>query len=231
MHGEPQRAAADGVLEIEEDRCVVRFERFLAHPVEDVWRALTEPRQLARWWGEAKVDLVRGGQFVMRWLNTDDEGSAAVMHGTITAIEPLRLLEISADIHGVLCFTLSPQAAGTRVRFSSTLKLPDEFRTKVLAGWHFHLDALATVLSGGATDLVGLSGFGRIHERYLWSAGETDPNLGDHGSAFSRRRHGGGERDLGGSARRAGGTAGAGEPTYGYQLRDQQSVYRRQRIR
>src|SRR6266542_4230771 len=101
MHGEPQRAAADGVLEIEEDRCVVRFERFLAHPVEDVWRALTEPRQLARWWGEAKVDLVRGGQFVMRWLNTDDEGSAAVMHGTITAIEPLRLLETPIRIWAI----------------------------------------------------------------------------------------------------------------------------------
>ncbi len=47
----------------------------------------------------------------------------------------------------------------------STLKLPAEFRTKVLAGWHFHLDALATLLAGGSTDMVAIPGWEQIHTR------------------------------------------------------------------
>ena len=51
--------------------------------------------------------------------------------------------------------------------FTSTLDLPDEYRTKVLAGWHYHLDALAGALEGRATDLVELPGWEALHERYL----------------------------------------------------------------
>jgi hypothetical protein len=60
----------------------------------------------------------------------------------------------------VLRFELEPVdgGSGTRLRFSSTLELPEEFRTKVLAGWHTHLDALETVLDGGSVDLVNIAG-------------------------------------------------------------------------
>jgi uncharacterized protein YndB with AHSA1/START domain len=144
----------------------VRFERRLAHPIERVWAALTVPGELVGWWGDADVDLHNGGRFVMRWLNTDDQGSRAVMHGTITALEPPRLLEITGDIHGVLRFDLHPDEAGTLLTFSSTVDLPEAYRTKVLAGWHFHLDALADVLDGRSVDLVHLSGWDRIHDEY-----------------------------------------------------------------
>jgi hypothetical protein len=52
---------------------------------------------------------------------------------------------------------LNTDGDATLLRFSSTLDLPDEFRTKVLAGWHTHLDALATVLDGGEVDLVNIA--------------------------------------------------------------------------
>lgn len=148
---------------------VLRFERRLKHPVERVWAALTEPEELLGWWGEAEVDLVEGGRFSVRWLNTDEHGNGAVMRATITRLEPPNLLETSGDIHGVLRWELRPDGDdGTVLTFSSTLELPDEYRTKVLAGWHYHLDALAEILEGRSVDLVGLPNdcWRLIHERY-----------------------------------------------------------------
>jgi uncharacterized protein YndB with AHSA1/START domain len=159
---------ADGILESRDDgKSVVRFERRLPHSVEAVWEALTRPDELIKWWGDADVELVEGGRFTMRWLNTDDEGNRAVMHATVTRLESQRLLELDGDIHGILLWTLQPDGEGTILTFSSTLDLPDEFRTKVIAGWHYHLDALAEALDGGRPDLVELPGWEAIHERYV----------------------------------------------------------------
>ena len=157
----------DGVLETAGGKHVVRFQRHLAHPIERVWAALTEPDQLLAWWGDADVHLVEGGRFTMRWLNTDDQGNSPVMHATITRLDPPRLLETSGDIHGVLRWELRPDAAGTLLTFSSTLDLPEAYRTSVLAGWHYHLDALADTLAGRSVDLVNLDRWAQIHERYL----------------------------------------------------------------
>ena len=59
-----------------------------------------------------------------------------------------------------------PDGAETVLRFSSTLELPDELRSRTLAGWHFHLDALAGALEGRRTDLVELPGWDEIHAGY-----------------------------------------------------------------
>lgn len=169
MVAESTGILADGVLEEAGTQLVVRFQRHLAHPVARVWAALTDPAELIGWWGDTEVELVEGGRFNVRWLNTDEEGNGAVMQGTITRLEPQRLLEISGDIHGVLLWALRPEAGGTHLTFSSTLELPDEYRMMVLAGWHYHLDSLAETLAGQPADLASLSN-GRwvpIHEAYV----------------------------------------------------------------
>ncbi len=159
---------ADGGLEVRADgKSVLRFERRLAHPIERVWAAVTDPDELIAWWGRAQVELEPGGRFSMAWLNVDDEGNRAEMEATITELDPPRLLELSGDIHGVLRFELAAEGDETVLTFTSILDLPGEYRTKVLAGWHFHLDALADALDGRATDLVTLPGWEAIHERYL----------------------------------------------------------------
>ena len=156
MVTDARTALADGLLEHREGQQVIRFQRHLAHPIERVWAALTEPSQLLGWWGDATIDLVEGGQFNLRWLNTDDQGNTFTMHATITALTPPTLLETRGEPHGVLRWELRPDAAGTTLTFSSTLALPEEYWTSVLAGWHYHLDALATVLVDQAVDLVNL---------------------------------------------------------------------------
>jgi uncharacterized protein YndB with AHSA1/START domain len=163
-----KRPEADGVLEIVGgDRVVLRFSRRIAHPVERVWTALTDPAEIIGWWGQAEVDLVEGGKFVLRWLNTDDCGNSAEMHATITGLDPPRLLETTGDLHGVLRWDLRPDGSGTLLAFSSTHELPGEFRTRVLAGWHWHLDALAGFLDGTSADLVHVTGWDGVHQRYL----------------------------------------------------------------
>jgi len=163
---------ADGTLEARDDgRAVIRFERHLSHPVDVVWRALTTPGEMVRWWGEGSVDLVEGGRFDVTWLNTDDEGNRAAMKATIMRLDPPRLLETDGDEHGVLRWELDPEGEGTRLRFTSTLELPDQFRTRHIAGWHWHLDALETILDDGEVDPVNVTGWEPIHARYVAKLG------------------------------------------------------------
>lgn len=162
---------ADGTVERTGDgRYRISFERRLAHPVDRVWAALTEPAELIAWWGEAEVDLEEGGRFDVRWLNTDEEGNSATMHATIAELEPERLLVLDGDIHGRLRWELTPDGDGTRLSFRSTVELDLDFITKVPAGWHFHLDALARHLDGGETDLVQIPDWERIHRAYTAKA-------------------------------------------------------------
>ena len=158
-----------GTVEHRGSKSVIRFERRLSHSVERVWRAITEPEEAIKWWGKLDIDPTPGGKAVVEWQNTDDQGNRAVMHGVITALDPPRLLEVEGDIHGTLRFELTPDGDGTRLVFTSTLELPEEFRTKVLAGWHFHLDALAEALDGKAVDWPNwpYDRWERTHQQYV----------------------------------------------------------------
>ena len=106
------RHEADGTLERRDGKDVIRFQRRIPHPIERVWAAITSPEELLGWWGEAEVDLRAGGRFVLRWLNTDDDGNRAEMHATIAALEPPRLLETEGDIHGILRWSSTRTATG-----------------------------------------------------------------------------------------------------------------------
>ncbi len=145
-------ALADGTVEVRGDRTALRFERHLAHPVEEVWAAITEPEQLAAWLAEAEIDLVEGGDVVLRWLNADTEGNRAVARGTITRLEPPRLLEMETDIHGTLRWHLIAEDDGCRLTFTATTAMAAHWLPIVLAGWHAHLDFLADALMGERVD-------------------------------------------------------------------------------
>ena len=151
------RTAEAGTLERSDaGTATIRFRRRIPHPVERVWKALTDPADLIRWWGDVDVELAEGGRFTIRWLNEDDQGERVVMPARITRLEPERVLELEGDPHGVLRFELSPAGDGTELTFTARTELPEDFESKVLAGWHYHLDALAQTLEGGSPDLVHL---------------------------------------------------------------------------
>jgi uncharacterized protein YndB with AHSA1/START domain len=161
----------DGTLERRDDHQVIRFERRLAHPVERVWSALTEPDEIAAWLALAEVELVEGGRVVLTWQNTDTEGNTAVARGTVSRLDPPRLLEFDTDIHGVLRWELQPDGEGCALTFTAEVELPEEYELEVLAGWHIHLDHLEHVLDGGTIDWPNWAGdhmpeWERIREGY-----------------------------------------------------------------
>ncbi len=159
---------ADGTLEHADGQVVIRFVRRLAHPIDSVWASLTEPERMIGWWGSGDVDLVEGGRFAVRWLNTDDDGEVAVMEATITELDPPRLLETSGGMHGTLRWELESDGDATVLRFTATGELPAEFESRNIAGWHTHLDALATTLEGGSVDLVNIEPLWEpVHEAYV----------------------------------------------------------------
>jgi uncharacterized protein YndB with AHSA1/START domain len=161
----------EGTLERRGDRQVIRFERRLDHPVERVWRALSEPGEIEKWLAVADLDLTEGGEVVLTWQNTDDEGNTAVARGTVSALDPPRLLEFDTDVHGTLRWELEPAGEGTDLTFTAEVQLPPEYETKVIAGWHIHLDHLEAVLDGGTIDWPNWDrqhkpDWERIHEHY-----------------------------------------------------------------
>ena len=190
------RPVADGIVEKRPDGSTqVRFLRRLPHPVDRVWAALTDPAELRRWWGDADLDLADGGRFALRWSNTDEDGNVATLDGAITKLDPPRLLEISAawgssgsDDPGVpttLTWELDPDGDHTVLRFTNTVtpptggptpgdptEGPTAADTRTAAGWHMHLDALATILSGGEVDLAHPEPlYEPIHQAYTESYG------------------------------------------------------------
>jgi uncharacterized protein YndB with AHSA1/START domain len=164
----------DGTLERRGDTQLIRFERRLAHPVERVWRALTEPDEIAEWLALAELELAEGGRVVLRWQNTDAEGNTAVARGTVSALDPPRVLEFDTDIHGRLRWELEPDGDGTALTFTAEAQLPADYETEVVAGWHIHLDHLEHVLDGGTIDWPNwgsehMPEWERIRERYAAS--------------------------------------------------------------
>jgi uncharacterized protein YndB with AHSA1/START domain len=150
---------ADGTVEHRDGRTILRYERRLAHPVQAVWAAITEPARLREWLADADVELREGGAVQLRWLNADEEGNQTVMDATVSALDPPRLLEIAGDPHGTLRFELSEDGDGTRLVFT-VARPSDEDLDLVLPGWHIHLEHLADALDGRPVDW---STWGRDH--------------------------------------------------------------------
>lgn len=157
----------NGTVELIDGRHVLSFERELAHPVERVWAALTEPDELAGWLAEADLELAEGGSIVLRWQNhvteedaeryeielPEDDPGPPVVRGTVTRLDPPRLIEWDTDGHGLLRWELREEGSGCVLTYTNTLPPGADFPLpQSLAGWHLHLDLLADALAGQPAD-------------------------------------------------------------------------------
>jgi uncharacterized protein YndB with AHSA1/START domain len=132
---------------LDDGRHQVRFERDLDHPIDRVWAAITEPDEIQAWLARAEIDPREGGRVRLEWLNTGDE--EVVARGTVSAIDPPRLLSLDTDVHGTLTWELREDGGQTHLTFTATLHMPDEHVSKNIAGWHSHLDFLDDWLDDG----------------------------------------------------------------------------------
>lgn len=135
--------SAQGTYTTIDGRPAVRFERRLDHPVDAVWRMVTEPGELAHWFpSEVDVDLRVGG--AMRFTFAPE----AVYDGEVVELDPPHRF---AFLWGVdlLRFELAPDGDGTRLTMLHVINEEGEdAAAKVAAGWHLCLDAMARRLAG-----------------------------------------------------------------------------------
>jgi uncharacterized protein YndB with AHSA1/START domain len=133
----------NGSLHTIDGRNVLRFERRLAHPVEKVWRAITEPAELAHWFPAlVAMEPQVGGP--MRF--TFPGGEMDPTEGTITELDPPRVFAFvwAGD---PLRMELRPDGAGTVLTFTYTFT-DRPMAGSYATGWQTCLDALEHALAG-----------------------------------------------------------------------------------
>jgi uncharacterized protein YndB with AHSA1/START domain len=123
------------------------FERHLDAPPERVWRALTDPDELAGWLAPAEIDLRVGGHVVLKFEEREHRG-------TITELREPEVLAYTWDearTNSLVRFKLEPEAGGTRLTLRHTFELEADL-SGYGGGWHQHLELLAGHVTGAPVD-------------------------------------------------------------------------------
>ena len=126
-----------GTWEIVDGRPAVRFERRLPHPVERVWRAVTEPEELAAWFPcQVRADLRPGGAMAF------DFGPDLRLEGRVTDWDPPRRFGfLWGGDHVAIELERLPDGS-TLLTFAHVLNEDETAVARTAAGWHVCLDAL-----------------------------------------------------------------------------------------
>jgi len=134
-----------------ETRSVV-VEREMPHPPEKLWRALTQPHLIAEWLMKNDFAPVVGHRFNLRgeW--------GGVLDCEVLVVEPNKELaytwnhahdDPAFSLQSVVTFTLTPTAAGTRLRMEQAGFRPDQRQAfgGANAGWQQMFAKLEQVLA------------------------------------------------------------------------------------
>ncbi len=127
------------------------LEREFPHPPERLWRALTQPQLIQEWLMKADFAPVVGHRFNLR----GDWGG--VLDCEVLEVEPNRILSYTwdyahddpaFDLKSVVTFTLTPTAAGTRLRVEQEGFRPDQKQAfgGARVGWGQFLGKLEALL-------------------------------------------------------------------------------------
>jgi uncharacterized protein YndB with AHSA1/START domain len=137
-------------------RGIVRMEDRYDTDIDDLWSAITDPRRLARWYGQVEGDLRPGGEFRL-YIESADLDST----GRVEACDPPRRLLVTTREtdeswrkgRGVPPFDEAIEATLTADGDQTVLVI--EVRGMPLntiafygAGWQIHAENLAAYLAG-----------------------------------------------------------------------------------
>jgi uncharacterized protein YndB with AHSA1/START domain len=141
----------------------ITLTRVFDAPRELVWKAWTEPEQLARWWGpdgwsnpvsEIRMDVRPGGGFKVTSVS-DEDGIEMPSHGVYReVVEPERLVleepaEESWHEGAVSVVSFTDLGDGrTELVVRTTIQTTDEMRASAEAGMAGSLDRLGKHLAG-----------------------------------------------------------------------------------
>jgi len=135
-----------GSLSCVDGKGALRIEDRVAAEIDDVWSALTDPRRLARWYGEVEGELEPGGTYGARVHASGWDGT-----GQVEACEPPRRLVVvsrEADEHEDSTeVSLTVEGAETVVVVEQR-GLPLEQLWAYAAGMQIHVEDLRDHLAG-----------------------------------------------------------------------------------
>jgi uncharacterized protein YndB with AHSA1/START domain len=125
----------------------VRVEDRYDTDIDDLWSALTDPRRLARWYGEVEGDLRLGGEYRARIFASGWEGT-----GRVAACEPPRRLlvttkELTEPYDTTIEATLTANGDQT-ILVIEVQGMPLDKIAFYGAGWQIHAESLAAYLAG-----------------------------------------------------------------------------------
>jgi uncharacterized protein YndB with AHSA1/START domain len=127
-----------GSQQIVDGRPALRFERRLNHSIERVWRAVTEPAELERWFvSEVPWQPVEGETF-----------EALGESGRITTLDPPRLLAWTWGVER-FSFELAPDGDGCLLVFTHVFNPELGPGWQHAAGWEIYFHRIDVHLAGG----------------------------------------------------------------------------------
>jgi len=80
-----------GTVSKDADGYRVSFKRVLPYDIDTVWDAITQPKQMARWFTDIEMQFVAGGDMTIYFRDAEKTKSS----GKILRIEPKTLFEYS----------------------------------------------------------------------------------------------------------------------------------------
>ena len=174
-----------GTLEqLDNGRWQLRFTRRLAHPLEKVWRAITEPEHLAHWF-PTTIEGERAAGAPLRF--SFRSGKAPAFEGEMLAYEPQSAVEFRWG-PDVLRLELSREGDSTVLTLLDTL----EDRGKGArdgAGWHVCLDNLVQHLTGQRTeDTESSTAWRAVHPSYVERFGPEAATIGPPEESIASER-------------------------------------------
>ena len=146
-----------------EDRPALQFERRLRHPVDAVWRAVTEPGRAPPTGSRRRVtvDLRVGGR--MSFTFPGEAFPALRGRGHRPATRRAAFAFDWGEEH--LRFEIEPDGDGAVLRFTHVLSARDA-AARDASGWHHCLGKLEERLAGGAPDPPGTEMTPELRELY-----------------------------------------------------------------
>jgi uncharacterized protein YndB with AHSA1/START domain len=129
-----------------DEHAILRYRRRYSHSPGRVWRALTEPEELAAWF-PSTIDGERAteAELTFRFEHVQVDP----MYGEMVRFDPRSLLEFTWGPDR-LRFELEPDGDGTQLTLTVTLEELGK-ATRDGAGWHQSLQGLERVLAGDRT--------------------------------------------------------------------------------
>ena len=150
-----------GTYETIDGRPAVHFERRYPHPIERVWRAVTEPAELEHWFpSSVQLDLREGGAMTFTFREHEIEP----MQGRVTELDPPRRFWFLWG-EEELRLELDPDGDGCRLRFTHLLSAREQ-AARDAAGWHVCLDRLERLVAGAGAEAPGAEPTDEWSERY-----------------------------------------------------------------